>query len=763
MVTIGLAGNPNAGKSTIFNALTGSRQHVGNWPGKTVEKKEGRLRLNEQDVVVVDLPGTYSLSAFSLEEIIARDFIVNGHPDAVVCVVDAANLERNLYLVMQILEMGVPVVVALNMSDVAAGRGIHIDRAKLSARLGGVPVIETVGNREVGIEGLKTVLLDAAAQRRRTHPGLSFGNALDGEIAALATLIEQDERLARYPAHWLAVKLLENDAELMAQIVHNTALVTAATAAVDRITAQTGDDPDTLIAEARYNAIAALVRDAVRRPREDVITTSDKLDAVMTHRLWGVPIFLGLMWIVFQFTANVSAPWVDFVDGLINGPLAHWATLLLAALALDGTWAEALIVDGIIAGVGGVLVFVPVLMILYLAIAILEDTGYMARAAFVMDRAMSRLGLHGKSFLPMLVGFGCTVPAIYATRTLENERDRKITGFLTTFMSCGARLPVYVIFGSALFGAAGGNLIFAMYMTGIGVAILTSLLFTRVIFRNKPVPPFVMELPPYRAPNLKTVYKSTTERTMEFVKKAGTTILLASMAVWLLLSVPARSGVGGFAEVAPEESIFGTVSRTIAPIFAPAGFGTWQASGALITGFLAKEVVVSTMSQIYVGEEDAAAEESAPTFIKDLQGIAVSLGETLILTVQEVINIAPRTANLVLGLIPGAALPEADFLGAGEEDVVFDAPATVANFTGAGAPEEKTSLQSVLASSFTPLSAVAFCVFILLYVPCMVATAAMRHEFGVKWTLAQVGYTLGVAWLAAVIVFQIGSLLGMGI
>ncbi len=744
MVTIGLAGNPNAGKSTIFNALTGSHQHVGNWPGKTVEKKEGRLRLGDQDVVVVDLPGTYSLSAFSLEEIIARNFIVDGHPDAIVCVVDAANLERNLYLVMQILEMGVAVVVALNMSDVAAGRGIQIDRVKLSAKLGGIPVIETVGNREVGIDGLKTVILDAVAQQRRSTAALSFGDTLNAEIAALAALIEQDARLVRYPSQWLAIKLLENDAELMAQVAHNAALVEAATAAVDRFMAQTGDEPDTLIAEARYSTIAALVRDAVRRPHEDMLTTSDKLDAVMTHRLWGVPIFLSLMWIVFQFTANVSAPFVDFIDGLINGAPARWATLLLAALQLDGTWAEALIVDGIIAGVGGVLVFVPVLMTLYLAIAILEDTGYMARAAFVMDRLMSRLGLHGKSFLPLLVGFGCTVPAIYATRTLENERDRKITGFLATFMSCGARLPVYVIFGSALFGAAGGNLIFAMYLTGIAVAVLTSLLFTRVIFRNKPVPPFVMELPPYRAPNLKTVFNSTTERTLGFIRKAGTTILLASMAVWLLLSVPARMGVGGFAQVAPEESIFGTVSKVTAPIFAPAGFGTWQASGALVTGFLAKEVVVATMSQVYIGEEEATAAETAPTFIQDLQGIALSLGEALVLTVQEVVNIAPRTANLVLGIIPGAALPEANFLGAAAEE------------------EGLTDLQSVLASSFTPLSAVAFCVFILLYVPCMTALAAMRHEFGSKWTLAQVGYTLGVAWLAAVLVFQFGSLLGMG-
>ncbi|MBX2998637.1 MAG: ferrous iron transport protein B [Caldilineaceae bacterium] len=748
MVTIGLAGNPNAGKSTIFNALTGSRQHVGNWPGKTVEKKEGRLRVNGQEVIVVDLPGTYSLSAFSLEEIIARDFIVNGHPDAVICVVDAANLERNLYLVMQILEMGVPVIVALNMSDVAASRGIQIDGAKLSANLGGAPVIETVGNRDLGIDALKSVLLEAVGQQRQASPhSLTFGPALDREIDGLSALIQQDPALQRYPAQWLAIKLLESDAEMIPQIRHNDALATAAITASARITAQMGDDPDTLIAEARYSAIAALVRDAVRRPRQDLVTASDRLDGVMTHRIWGVPIFLGLMWLVFQLTANVSAPFVDFVDGVINGPLARWAGLLLATLRLGGTWAEALLLDGIIAGVGGVLVFVPVLMTLYLAIAILEDTGYMARAAFVMDRLMSRLGLHGKSFLPLLVGFGCTVPAIYATRTLENERDRKITGFLATFMSCGARLPVYVIFGSALFGAAGGNLIFAMYMTGIGVAVLTSLLFTRVIFRNKPVPPFVMELPPYRAPNLKTVFNSMTERTISFVRKAGTVILLASMAVWLLLSVPARGGVGSFTQVSPEDSIFGAVSKAAAPLFAPAGFGTWQASGALVTGFLAKEVVVATMSQVYMGEANVESPEDAdpaPTFVSDVLDIAVSFGRALVLTVQEVINIAPRTANLLLGVIPGAALPEANFLGIATEE------------------ESLTTLQSALASSFTPLSAVAFCVFILLYLPCMAATAAMRHEFGNKWTLAQIGYTLGVAWLAATLVFQIGALLGWG-
>jgi ferrous iron transport protein B len=739
VLTIALAGNPNAGKSTLFNTLTGSRQHVGNWPGKTVEKKEGQLLVDGQEIILVDLPGTYSLNAYSLEEVIARNFIIEDHPDAVVCVVDSANLERNLYLVVQIMEIGVPVLLALNMQDVAQSRGIIIHKDRISEGLGGVPVIETIGSRDVGLDDLRRAIVRLSAASRRPNPlRVSLPDVVETQIAALRRLIEADPALSAYPSEWLALKLLENDPELLERIQHNPALVSAVEQAAAHVLEATGDDPDTLIADGRYQFINAVVRTAVQRPKQAVVTRSDQLDRVLTHRLWGVPIFLALMWLVFQITANVSAPFLDFTDGFINGTLARWFTAVLTALGLGNTWVKALLVDGILAGVGGVLVFVPVLLSLYLAIAILEDTGYMARAAFVMDRLMSRIGLHGKSFLPLLVGFGCTVPAIYATRTLENARDRKLTGFIATFMSCGARLPVYVLFGAAFFGAQGGTLVFAMYLLGIGMAVLTSLLFTKLVYRGKPVPPFVMELPPYRLPNLKTVWRSMTERTISFVKKAGTVIFAASLAVWLLLAVPARGDVGGFNQVSPADSLFGTVSRVIAPVFAPAGYNTWQASGALVTGFLAKEVIVSTMTQIYAVNAVAAQEEATTILVEDITAVGQSFAEAVILTAQEFVNIIPRTVNI----LPFARMPEADFLGQ------------------AGQEEDLTALEQALTQTFTPLSALAFTVFILLYVPCMSATAAMRHEFGTRWMLLQVGYTLAVAWGASVLVYQAGRLLG---
>jgi ferrous iron transport protein B len=442
--TIALAGNPNVGKSTLFNALTGVRQHVGNWPGKTVEKKEGRFSVEGQDYTVVDLPGTYSLTAYSVEEIIARDFIVNENPGTVVAVVDASNLERNLYLVAQILELEVPVIIALNMSDMAKQRGLTIDAAALSERLGGIPVVETVGNRSIGIDQLRRLIMEQTAQPGENIASkVTYGDALENEISALQAQIADDAALSRYHSRWLAIKLLENDEGVLEALQESGhgALISAAEQAASRIESQTGEDAETLITDRRYMFIADVVGGAVTRPRQRGETFSDRLDRVMTHPILGVPIFLLLMWIVFQFTANVSAPFLDWVDGLIGGPLTTWTASILAALGLTGTWFEALVVDGIIAGVGGVLVFVPVLMFLYIAIGILEDSGYMARAAFVMDRVMRAMGLHGKSFLPMLVGFGCTVPAVYATRTLENEEDRKLTGFLATFMSCGARLP----------------------------------------------------------------------------------------------------------------------------------------------------------------------------------------------------------------------------------------------------------------------------------------------------------------------------------
>lgn len=726
-LTIALAGNPNTGKSTIFNALTGSRQHVGNWSGKTVEKKAGSLRLGQEDICIVDLPGTYSLTAYSVEEAIARDFLITDTPDAVIAVADANNLERNLYLVVQLMEMGCPLILALNMMDVADSRGIEINTDALSTALGNIPVVRMIGSRAVGLDTLKNALIHKPAHAQVVIP---FDEALEAEIYQLEQMIAQAEPLRQYPTRWLAIKLLENDAPLLALLTpHQQAQVQTA---IERLMAATGEEPEILIADGRYSFISAVIQAAMHRPQEQVVTRSDKLDMILTHRYFGLPIFLLLMWLVFQFTAYVSVPYQDWIDTTMTGFVTAQTLHLMDGLGMAGSWLEALLIDGVITGVGGVLVFLPVLTCLYIAIAILEDSGYMARAAFVMDKLMQALGLHGKSFLPLLIGFGCSVPGIYATRTLENETDRKITGFLVTFMSCSARLPVYVVFGAAFFGGAAGNLIFGLYLTGIGIAILTSILLTKIIYKNKLVPPFVLELPPYHVPHFRTVFRSTRERSAGFVRKAGTLILSMSIIIWLLMAIPLRGG--SFNNVAPENSILGTFSSAIAPIFAPAGFDNWQASSALVTGFVAKEVVVSTLSQIYVGGVD----EDAPPSEDSVSDVAVGFGNAAILTVQELLNILPRTLNM----LPGVDVPVANFL---HQDT---------------AVETDSALENGLQNAFTPLQAVAFNVFILLYVPCVTAVAAMRHEFGTRWMLIQAGYALLIAWLAAVIMYQIGRVLG---
>ncbi|MCC6905607.1 MAG: ferrous iron transport protein B [Anaerolineae bacterium] len=746
-LTIALAGNPNVGKSTIFNALTGARQHTGNWPGKTVEKKEGLARIGEQDVLIVDLPGTYSLTAYSIEEIITRDFIVRDRPSAVVAVIDASNIERNLYLVAQIIELEIPLILALNMTDLAASRGIAIDVTRLSEQLGGIPVIETSGGRVEGVEALRTAIAGLAEGR---HPSLHipYSPEIERELAVLseATAQRLPAEVAPQP-RWLATKLLEDDPAVLDALseADRRALLDAARAVRKRIEAETGEDTETLIADQRYQFIGMVTAQAVHRPSQVVVTLSDRIDQVVTHRLWGVPIFLLVMWIVFQFTANVSAPLLAWVDAFMNQTLYGWAGRLMGAVGLGGTWPEALLRDGVIAGVGGVLVFVPVLFFLFTALALLEDSGYMARAAFVMDRVMRWMGLQGKSFLPMIVGFGCTVPAVYATRTLSSPRERRLTAFLATFMSCGARLPVYVVFGAAFFGAQSGHLIFAMYVLGIVVALATGLVLKHTVYRGQPPAPFVMELPPYRMPRLQNVLRQTWEHTEGFLVKAGTVIFGVSAVLWLLMATPIRPGAGAFNDVPPHDSIFGAVSDAIAPVFAPAGFGTWQASGSLVTGFIAKEVIVGTISQIYAVE--ALDEPAAPdvTVPQEAGEAALGLLQALALTIQEAINIVPRTANL----IPGLSAPELQF------------------FAEATAQEDASRVQAALLGSFSEsagspeagrVAAVAFNVFVLLYVPCMAAVSTMRQEFGWRWMWAQVAYTLGLAWVAAVTVFQAGRL-----
>jgi ferrous iron transport protein B len=565
---------------------------------------------------------------------------------------------------------------------------------------------------------------------------IDYGREAEEEITRLADLIANTPAVAaHYPARWLAIKLLESDEDIqlhVRMIKGGAELIGEAQHSIARLEKFYGDDVDVAIADRRYGWINGLVREVVRRPAANRLTVSDKIDQVVTHRLLGIPIFLAAMWVVFKLTADVSAPFLDWVDGVIAGPITNWAVALLGAIGLSGTWVESLVVDGIIAGVGGVLVFVPVLMFLYLALAILEDSGYMARAAFVMDRLMHALGLHGKSFLPMLVGFGCSVPAMYATRTLENKKDRILTGLLVPFMSCGARLPVYVLFAAIFFPQNAGTAVFAMYLLGIVTAIGLGITLKHTLFKGKEQSAFVMELPPYRLPTLRGIWFHMWERTSSFVRKAWTIIMATSVALWFLMAIPV-SGEGSFAETDVSDSLFAIVNQVIAPVFQPLGFGNWEASSALVTGFVAKEVVVSTMSQVYAVEE--AEEEAAEptTFFQDLGGMAIGFIGAAVDTIKS------------LPLIVGVNLFEEE------------------------TEEEPTALMGAIKDGFETssggygtLAALAFMVFVLIYTPCMVAVAAERHELGMNWTWVSIFGQLALAWLMAFVAFQGGKLLGLG-
>jgi ferrous iron transport protein B len=564
---------------------------------------------------------------------------------------------------------------------------------------------------------------------------ITYRHDIEREIAALVAVIEQAPDIqARYHPRWLAVQLLEGDTTLqerVAALPGSAAVLTALEASRTRMQQAGGDDIDVLLTDQRYQFIHTLVQRVVTRPSQPAATTSDAIDRIVTHRVLGIPIFLALMWVVFKITTDVAAPFVDWVDGVIGGPFTTWVVALLGAIGLGGTWFESLCVDGIIAGVGGVLVFVPVLMSLYLALALLEDSGYMARAAFVMDRLMHALGLHGKSFLPMVVGFGCTVPAFTATRTLENERDRILTGLLVPFMSCGARLPVYVLMAAIFFPQQSGLVVWGMYMLGIATAVVLGIILKQTLFKGKEQAPFILELPPYRLPTVRNIWTLMWERTASFVKKAWTVIMATSIVIWVLLAVPA-GGDGSFAATEVEQSSFAMISKGIAPVFEPLGFGSWEASGSLVTGFVAKEVVISTMAQVYGADADEAAVEPT-TVVEDLQGIVSSLGTA----VWDALKAIPGIVGI-------------DLAG-GEEEA------------------EPSSLMSAIRTSFETssgghgaLAALAFLVFVLLYTPCMVAVAAERQELGMRWTWVSIIGQLVLAWLVALLIFQGGLLLGWG-
>jgi len=585
MVTVAIIGNPNVGKTELFNKLTGLKQHVGNWPGVTVEKKEGRYVYKGEKINVIDLPGTYSLTAYSIDELIARNFIIEGKPDVVVDIIDATNLERNLYLTFLLLELGANVVIALNMWDVARGRDIKIDVKKLEKLLD-VPVVPTVATTGEGIDKLKEEI-SKAIEKRRSKATLRYGEEIEDFIEKVEEILKEDEELIKkYPLRWLAIKILERDEEILKKLEGKPYKNK-----VDEILKNAGEIEEKIVEE-RYEIISEIIKEVVKEKKEKW-TFSDMLDQVFLHRILGIPIFLALLYAMFQFTFSFSAPFSDMIDMFFA-----WLGEI-ARENISNPMLASFLADGICAGLGAVLVFVPTIFALFFALALLEDSGYLARAAFLMDKIMYKLGLHGKSSIPMLIGFGCNIPAIMAARTIENEKDRIITIMINPLMSCSARLPVYVLIASIIFGGYAAVAIFSMYLLGIALAIIVALLLRKTLFKGKPSP-FILELPRYMLPTLKSALLHMWERGKWFLIKAGTFIFTVVILIWFLSAFPWDATNGG--ELI-ENSYIASFGHAIEPIFKPLGWN-WQAGVALFFGFLAKEAVVGTFGSLLgVSEE----------------------------------------------------------------------------------------------------------------------------------------------------------------
>ncbi|MCK4654717.1 MAG: Fe(2+) transporter permease subunit FeoB, partial [Candidatus Cloacimonetes bacterium] len=603
-ITIALAGNPNCGKTTLFNTLTGSKQRVGNWPGVTVERIEGEYKHKDYKIEVIDLPGIYSFSAYSLDEKIAREYILMDKPDLVVNIVDGTNLERNLYLTTQLLEMKIPVVVALNMMDIAKQRKIHIEVEHLETHLG-CPVIPMVANKKQGLEKLKDTINIAAEKNEVSKTRVFYDSVVEDAILKILDETAPFAEKHEVDSRWLAIKLLEAD-ELAIQLTNNklNELVSNESARIEK---HVGDEIDIIIADERYGFIHGLSRDVVHRHDQIRKTVSDNIDKVVLNRFLGIPIFFGVMYLMFMLTINVGAPFIDFFDIFMGTIFVDGLGNLLTSLNLPN-WLVTFFSAGIGGGIQTVATFIPPIFFMFLSLSILEDSGYMSRAAFVMDRFMRFIGLPGKAFIPMLVGFGCNVPAIMATRTLENNRDRILTILINPFMSCGARLPVYILFASVFFPRSGGIVVFTIYSTGIILAIISGLIFKKTILKGE-TSTFVMELPPYHIPTFNGIMLHTWQRLKTFLLRAGKVIIIVVIVLSFLNSIGTD---GSFGNEDSENSILSSIGKSITPIFKPMGISSnnWPATVGLFTGIFAKEAVVGTLDALYSQlDETKEAEE----------------------------------------------------------------------------------------------------------------------------------------------------------
>lgn len=703
-IKIALAGNPNSGKTSIFNNLTGARQHVGNYPGVTVERKEGKLTHKNQIIEVIDLPGTYSLTAYSIEEKVARQVIIEEKPDMIINIVDASNLERNLYLTMQLIELEIPMLIVFNMWDIVKSKGTEINLSLFSQLLN-VPVLSMIGYKNIGTEQLLDTILEYNKKEKQIR-----NIRMNEETEKLIVKIDEISQPLRKMRRWELIKLLESDKEVRNSI-KDEKILHEIDRLLSRYTEEHDDSTETLIAEQRYGIISGLCHKCVRSSIESRISISDKIDSIVTHKLIGIPIFLGLMYMVFQLTFTLGDPlmgWIEsffsFIGDTVNTHVFKEQESLLASLVLDG----------IIGGVGGVLVFLPNILLLFLALAIMEDSGYMARASFIMDKLMNKIGLHGKSFIPMIIGFGCSVPAIMATRTLESKRDRLATILVTPLVSCSARLPIYALIIPAFFPKSlNAPILWSIYIIGILLAILLAKILRSTIFKGESVP-FVMELPPYRIPTIKSIFIHMWDRGGQYLKKAGTIILGISILLWFLTTFPQKKSFDQDYNLLklqaeqqylniqdPDQETYnqrieeidhlqqseilaytaaGKIGHWMQPVLKPMGFD-WKIGTALIGAFAAKEVFVAQM------------------------GIVFSIGE---------------------------------------------------------ADEESDALRTLLRKAYSPL--VAFCImlFCLISAPCMATIAVTKRETNSwKWAMIQlVGLTV-LAWLITTLVYQIGRISGL--
>ncbi len=730
--TIGVVGNPNCGKTTLFNALTGAKQHVGNWPGVTVERKTGHYQFHNQKIELVDLPGTYSLDVIdesvSLDEQIARDYVANREADLIINIVDASNIERNLYLTVQLIEMKVPVIVALNMMDVAKEKGLQIDIERLEQALG-CKVIPLIAAKNKGIAALQKEISKALQSSRIPAPEIYYEEELEQAIIQVLPLIDNSSTESECDLRWLALKLLEGDSLARRQV--SDEIYQSVSAIRKNAEDALDEELDIVCADGRYTFVNSAVQNSVCRVDQLKRSTSDRIDRIVLNRMLGIPIFLMVMYVMFMLTINVGSAFIDFFDILVGTLTVDGFSHFLTRIETP-EWLIVLLANGVGGGIQVVATFIPIIGFLYLFLSILEDSGYMARAAFVMDRFMRFIGLPGKAFVPMLVGFGCNVPAIMATRTMEHQRDRVLTILMNPFMSCGARLPVYALFAAAFFPVGGQNLVFGLYLIGIAVAVMTGLIMTHTVFRGDSAP-FLMELPNYHLPTFRGVILRTWDRLKTFLFRAGKVIV----PMVLILNVLNAMGTdGSFNSENSERSVLSSIGRTIAPAFAPMGLNeeNWPATVGIFTGVLAKEAVVGTLDALYsqLANTDSGTGEPAKESFDFLVGIQ-SAFDSIPANLSSIADQLLDPLGLDIGDVSDIKAASKE-----QEVVVGTFAAMQSRFDGQA-------------------GAFAYLLFILLYFPCVAATAAVYRETNIGWTLFVVFWTTGLAYMAATVYYQFAT------